>query len=86
LQFAEEAFFDELFRDTLSFAGAVMTRRVLGIAHVIDFEHIKDDETRYLTAFGWLTFPEGISDPKVALCQLVLGSNPVSSSNLSRLL
>lgn len=36
----------ELFRDTLSFAGAVIIRRILGIAHVIDLESIKDPDTR----------------------------------------
>jgi len=42
----QEAFFKELFQDTLSFAGAVIIRRILGIAHVIDFESIEDLEDR----------------------------------------
>lgn len=46
LQAYQEKFFSELFGDTLSFAGAVMIRRILGIAHVIDFESIKDLASR----------------------------------------
>ena len=37
---------EELFRDTLAFAGAVIIRRILGIAHVIDFESIEDLDAR----------------------------------------
>ena len=45
-QAAQQAFFSELFPDVLSFAGAVMIRRILGIAHVVDFEQIADADTR----------------------------------------
>ena len=41
-----EAFMDRLFRDTLGFAAAKMIRRILGLAHNIDLEWIKDEETR----------------------------------------
>ena len=36
----------ELFVDALKFGGAVMIRRIVGIAHVDDFKDIKDDEIR----------------------------------------
>lgn len=49
LQAVQNAFMEELFRDTLSFAGAVIIRRILGIAHVIDFESIQDADTRCST-------------------------------------
>jgi 5-methylthioribose kinase len=35
-----------LFEDTLGFAGAKMIRRILGLAHVEDFESIADPERR----------------------------------------
>ena len=47
MQAAQEQFFAELFPDVLSFAGAVMIRRILGIAHVIDFEQMADADVRY---------------------------------------
>lgn len=47
LQAAQAGFFAELLPDVLGFAGAVMIRRILGIAHVIDFEQIADADTRY---------------------------------------
>lgn len=46
LQVLQQAFLGELFRDSLSFAGAVMIRRILGIAHVIDFESIENPDIR----------------------------------------
>lgn len=36
----------EVFEDSLSFAGAVLLRRVLGIAHVIDFKSIENADVR----------------------------------------
>ena len=47
LQAAQATFFSELFPEVLSFAGAVMVRRILGIAHVVDFEHIADADIRH---------------------------------------
>jgi len=41
-----EAFMARLFQDTLGFAAAKMIRRILGLAHVIDLEHIKDPDLR----------------------------------------
>ena len=41
-----EAYMDRLFRDTLGFAAAKMIRRILGLAHNIDFEWIEDERTR----------------------------------------
>lgn len=37
---------EEVLTDALGFAGAVIIRRILGIAHVIDFETIKDQDIR----------------------------------------
>lgn len=39
----------EVFVDALKFGGAVMIRRIVGIAHVDDFRDIKDDNIRYVT-------------------------------------
>jgi 5-methylthioribose kinase len=41
-----EAYMDRLFGDTLGFAAAKMIRRILGLAHNIDFEWIKDADRR----------------------------------------
>ncbi len=41
-----EAFMDRLFQDTVGFAAAKMIRRVLGLAHNIDLEWIKDEKVR----------------------------------------
>jgi 5-methylthioribose kinase len=35
-----------LFADTLGFAAAKMIRRILGLAHVLDLESIKDPDRR----------------------------------------
>ena len=45
-QALQDKFFRELFRDCLGYAGAVIIRRILGIAHVIDYESIKDADAR----------------------------------------
>lgn len=37
---------DQVWADTLGFAGSEMIRRVLGLAHVEDFEHITDPDVR----------------------------------------
>ena len=41
-----QAFLDALFADMLGFAACKMIRRILGFAHVIDFEHIQDPTQR----------------------------------------
>jgi 5-methylthioribose kinase len=46
LEAERQAFMARLYRDTLGFAGAKMIRRILGLAHVIDLEHIKDPDLR----------------------------------------
>ena len=46
MQAVQQAFFAELFEDVLGFAGAVIIRRILGIAHVVDFESIGDADIR----------------------------------------
>ena len=40
----------ELFADALKFGGAVMIRRIVGIAHVDDFKEIQDEVVRYAIA------------------------------------
>ncbi|KAL0035512.1 hypothetical protein WJX77_010043 [Trebouxia sp. C0004] len=45
-QAAQETFMAEVFVDALKFGGAVMIRRIVGIAHVDDFRDIKDDNIR----------------------------------------
>ena len=47
LQAAQSAFMSELFADALKFGGAVMIRRIVGIAHVDDFRDIPDLDARY---------------------------------------
>ncbi len=42
LDLEREAYMDRLFEDSLGFAAAKMIRRILGLAHNIDFEWIKD--------------------------------------------
>jgi len=46
LQFARSAFLDSLFADMLGFGACKMIRRILGFAHVIDFESIQDAARR----------------------------------------
>jgi 5-methylthioribose kinase len=46
LQRAREAFVDSLFADMLGFAACKMIRRILGFAHVIDFESIQPPALR----------------------------------------
>jgi 5-methylthioribose kinase len=46
MQAVQGEFFRELLDEVLGFAGAVIIRRILGIAHVIDFESIKDPDAR----------------------------------------
>ena len=46
LEAEREAFMDRLLADALGFAGAKMIRRIFGLAHNIDFEHIADPGTR----------------------------------------
>jgi 5-methylthioribose kinase len=46
LQSARRAYLDALFADMLGFAACKMIRRILGFAHVIDFERIQDADLR----------------------------------------
>ena len=41
-----EAYMQQLFHDSLGFAGMKMVRRILGLAHVEDLESIEDPDTR----------------------------------------
>ncbi|XP_047325764.1 methylthioribose kinase [Impatiens glandulifera] len=43
---AKQKFMTDLFHDTLGFGAAKMIRRILGVAHVEDFESISDDSRR----------------------------------------
>jgi 5-methylthioribose kinase len=53
---AQKRFFDELWDETVSFAGAVLIRRIVGIAHVADMEEIADQEIRARCEKRALTF------------------------------
>ncbi len=46
LKAAQDAYMHRLFIDSLGFAGAKMTRRILGLAHVEDMESIVDPDLR----------------------------------------
>jgi 5-methylthioribose kinase len=46
LEAERRAYLDRLYRDTLGFAAAKMIRRILGLAHNIDLEWIKDPAVR----------------------------------------
>jgi 5-methylthioribose kinase len=46
LELARLAFLDRLFADMLGFAACKMIRRIVGFAHVIDFERIQDAAVR----------------------------------------
>ena len=46
MQAAQDTFMAELFADAVKFGGAVMIRRIVGIAHIDDFKEIKDDDVR----------------------------------------
>jgi len=48
LETEREAYMDRLFADSIGFAAAKMIRRILGLAHNIDFEWIRDPERRAL--------------------------------------
>ncbi|KAJ3678422.1 hypothetical protein LUZ60_002225 [Juncus effusus] len=46
LQLAQKKYMKSLFRDSLGFGAAKMIRRIVGIAHVEDFESIEDESRR----------------------------------------
>ena len=46
LRAAQKAYLKSVLRDSLAFAGAKMTRRIVGIAHVADLESIADPDVR----------------------------------------
>jgi 5-methylthioribose kinase len=46
LEIERQAYMDRLFSDAVGFAGAKIIRRILGLAHNIDFEWIEDDARR----------------------------------------
>lgn len=55
LEAERQAYMDRLFADALGFAGAKITRRILGIAHNIDLELIEDPDRRALCEARCLT-------------------------------
>jgi len=46
LESARLAFLDRLFADMIGFAACKMIRRIVGFAHVIDFDRIQDADVR----------------------------------------
>jgi 5-methylthioribose kinase len=46
LEAERQAYMERLFRDTVAFAAAKIIRRILGLAHNIDFEWIEDTKLR----------------------------------------
>lgn len=54
LRSARAAFLDQVFADMLGFAGCKMIRRILGFAHVLDFEGIADTGRRATCEAGAL--------------------------------
>mmetsp|Transcript_58007 Transcript_58007/g.136469 ORF Transcript_58007/g.136469 Transcript_58007/m.136469 type:complete len:913 (-) Transcript_58007:64-2802(-) len=46
LETAREVYMEELWRDTVGFAGVKMIRRIVGLAHVADLDEIADAELR----------------------------------------
>ncbi len=57
---AREAFLDGVFADMLGFAGCKMIRRILGFAHVIDFESIEDARRRAACETGALALARAL--------------------------
>jgi 5-methylthioribose kinase len=55
---ARDAFVNGLFADMLGFAACKMIRRILGFAHVIDFEHIGDPDRRARCEAGALAMAQ----------------------------
>src|SRR6185312_6983518 len=55
LEAARAAFMEGLFADMLGFAACKMIRRIVGFAHVIDFERIQDPAVRARCEAGALT-------------------------------
>jgi 5-methylthioribose kinase len=56
LEVERQAYMDRLFTDTLGFAAAKTIRRIFGLAHNIDFEWIKDPDSRALSETRALRF------------------------------
>ena len=48
LQAAQSAFMADLWRDSVGFMGAVMIRRMVGIAHVAEMKSIQDPDVRWV--------------------------------------
>ncbi len=47
-QAAQRAFMADLWRDAVGFMGAVMIRRMVGIAHVAEMKTIQDADVRWV--------------------------------------
>ncbi len=48
MQAAQRAFMADLWRDSVGFMGAVMIRRMVGIAHVAEMKSIRDADVRWV--------------------------------------
>ena len=55
---AQRAYLNSLFSDMIGFGACKMIRRILGFAHNIDFEWIKDQDRRAAAETGALLWPE----------------------------
>jgi 5-methylthioribose kinase len=60
LQAAREAFLDALFADMLGFAACKMLRRIVGFAHVLDFDGIQDATVRARCEAGALSMARAL--------------------------
>jgi 5-methylthioribose kinase len=64
LDSARSAFLDGLFADMLGFGACKMIRRIVGFAHVIDFDRIQDPDTRAACEAGALAMARRLlTDP-----------------------
>jgi len=85
LQAARHRYVDSLFADMLGFGACKMIRRILGFAHVADFDSIPDADLRgrceanaLALARRWLTHPERFSSIDAVL-EAVKWTNPGAS-------
>jgi len=60
LKLSKKRYMDDIFTDTIGFAGMKMIRRIVGIAHVADLEEIADTDVRSLCEKRCLIFARGL--------------------------
>ncbi len=92
LQAAQNAFVDSLFADMLGFGACKMIRRILGFAHVIDFECIQDAALRsdceagaLAMAHMLLTHPEQFRSVHDVIHTVPRMARPASTPGLAKL-